>query len=167
MWLDTYLIRQDININDIIMQEDEVSEVKWATYEEIEDLFHQNQLLANRWEYVRELMKTIQYIGKDVKAKIDQPIGSYHPKYPETIYEVNYGFIPNTIGGDKEEIDCYVLGENIPLTKYRGKCIAIIHRLKEDDDKLIITPANKCFTDRKIKEETDFIEKYFESIIIR
>lgn len=57
VWLDTYLIKQDIDLDDIIIKEDEVSEVKWATYDEIEELFEQNQFLANRWEFVRDRIK--------------------------------------------------------------------------------------------------------------
>lgn len=57
IWLDTYLVKQDINLKDIVMKEDEVSEVKWATYEEIEELVKQNQFLENRWEYVKEIIK--------------------------------------------------------------------------------------------------------------
>lgn len=57
VWLDTYLIKQDIDLDDIIIKEDEVSEVKWATYDEIEELFQQNQFLANRWEFVRDIIK--------------------------------------------------------------------------------------------------------------
>lgn len=64
VWLDTYLVRQDIDLQDITMQETEVSDVKWMTYEEIEELFRKNQLLANRWEYVRELMKALQFCRK-------------------------------------------------------------------------------------------------------
>lgn len=39
------------------MQEDEVCDVKWATYDEIEELFNSNQFIKNRWEYVREIIK--------------------------------------------------------------------------------------------------------------
>lgn len=166
VWLDTYLIRQDIDLKDIVMEEAEVSEVKWMIYEEIEELFNENQLLANRWEYVRELMKSLQYIGRDIEAKIDQPMGSSHLKYPETIYPVNYGFIPNTISGDDEELDCYILGEDKPLTTYKGKCVAVIHRLEEDDDKLIIVPFDRKITKKQIEEETYFMEKYFKSVIV-
>lgn len=107
------------------------------------------------------------YIGKEVYVKIDRPIGSSHPKYPYHIYLVNYGFVPNTISGDGEELDCYILGEYKPLKEYKGKCIAVIHRLNDDDDKLIIVPENKNFTDSEIKLLTDFQEMYYESIIIR
>lgn len=57
VWLDTYLVRQDIDLKDIVMQETEVSDVKWMTYEEVEALFQEKQLLENRWEQVRELIK--------------------------------------------------------------------------------------------------------------
>ena len=107
------------------------------------------------------------YIGKIVEVKIDRPIGSSHPNYPNLIYLVNYGFVPNTISGDGEELDCYILGESKPLKKYKGKCIAIIHRLNDNDDKLIIAPEGKEFTDDEIRELTNFQEMYYESKIIR
>lgn len=68
------------------------------------------------------------YIGKIVKAKIDRLLGSSHPKHG-FIYPVNYGYIPNTVSGDGEELDAYILGTNLPLSDFEGKCIAIIHRL--------------------------------------
>ena len=83
------------------------------------------------------------------------------------IYEVNYGYVPNTISGDGEELDCYVLGVDKPLDNFTGKCIAIIHRINDNDDKLIIVPEGINFTDEEIRTLTNFQEKYFESIIIR
>lgn len=112
-------------------------------------------------------MKASEYIGKYVEVKIDRPIGSSHPNYKDHIYLVNYGFIPNTISGDGRELDCYILGEQEPLKEYRGKCIAVIHRINDDDDKLIVVPENKNFTDSEIRSLTDFQEKYYKSIIIR
>ena len=112
-------------------------------------------------------MKTnaIKYIGKEINVIIDRPIGSIHPKYPEHIYLVNYGYVPNTLSGDGEELDCYILGEYRPLKEYKGKCIAVIHRENEDDDKLII--ANNNYSNSEIRLLTDFQEKYFKSEIIR
>ncbi len=65
---------------------------------------------------------TKSYINKLVKAKIDRPMGSKHPKHG-FIYPVNYGYIPNTVSGDGEEIDCYVLGIFEPIDEFEGKCI--------------------------------------------
>ena len=47
-----------------------------------------------------------EYIGKKVEAEIDRPMGTGHPKFPESIYPINYGYIPNTISGDGKELDC-------------------------------------------------------------
>ena len=111
-------------------------------------------------------MENIEYLNKIWKIKIDRPMGSTHPKHG-FIYPVNYGYVPNTISGDSEELDAYVLGIYEPLETFTGKCIAIIHRTNDNDDKLIIVPENKTFTDEEIKVLTDFQEQYFTSIILR
>lgn len=74
-------------------------------------------------------METKDFLGKDVTVKMDRPMGSKHHRHG-FIYPVNYGFIPNTISGDGEELDAYVLGEFQPLDVFTGKVIAIIHRNK-------------------------------------
>ena len=114
-------------------------------------------------------MKTnpYEFIGKELNVIIDRPIGSRYKDYPDSIYLLNYGYVPNTISGDGEELDCYILGEYKPLKEYTGKCIAVIHRTNDDDDKLIIVPNNKSFTNSEIRLLTDFQEQYFKSKIIR
>lgn len=112
-------------------------------------------------------MKNLEYLNKIIEAKIDRPIGSSHPKYPDHVYLVNYGYVPNTVSGDGKELDCYVLGEYKPLSEFKGKCIAIIHRLNDDDDKLILAPENKNFTNDEIRLLTDFQERFYKSEIIR
>ena len=111
-------------------------------------------------------MESKDYIGKIVKVKIDRPLGSKHPNW-NMIYTVNYGYIPDTVSGDGEELDCYVLGVFEPIEEFEGKCIAVIRRIKEDDDKLIIVPNNKNYSDEQIRALTEFQERYFESEIIR
>lgn len=98
--------------------------------------------------------------------KVDRPFGSKHPNHG-FIYPVNYGYIPNTISGDGEELDAYLLGVFEPVDEFRGKCIAIIHRTNDNDDKLIIVPEDKNYTDDQIEALTEFQEAYFEHIIIR
>ena len=106
------------------------------------------------------------YIGKIVDVVIDRPLGTKHPKHG-FIYEVNYGYIPNTVSGDGEELDAYVLGEHKPLEKFTGQVIAIIHRTNDDDDKLIVVEEGKNYTDEQIRALTEFQEQWFESVIIR
>ena len=106
------------------------------------------------------------YIGTMVEVKMDRPMGSKHPKHG-FIYPVNYGYVPNTVSGDGAELDCYVLGVFEPLERYKGKCIAVIHRINDNDDKLVIVPENKEYSDDAIKALTEFQERFFESIIIK
>lgn len=111
-------------------------------------------------------MNNIEYLNKTLEIKIDRPMGSKHPKHG-FIYSVNYGYVPNTVSDDGEELDAYVLGIYEPLKNFTGKCIAIIHRTNDNDDKLIIVPENKAFTNEEIKVLTDFQEQYFKSTILR
>ena len=111
-------------------------------------------------------MDNKKYLEKTLEVKIDRPFGSKHPKHG-FIYPVNYGYVPNTISGDGEELDCYVLGVFEPLETFNGKCIAIIHRLDDNDDKLIIVPENKSFSNQEIRALTEFQERFFKSEIIR
>ena len=67
-------------------------------------------------------------IGKEIDVIIDRPIGTTHPKYKDMIYLVNYGYIDGFYGGDNEYQDVYILGEDKPLSNYRGKVIAIVHQ---------------------------------------
>ena len=109
---------------------------------------------------------SLKFLGKMVNVIIDRPLNSKHPKH-NFIYKVNYGYIPNTLALDDEEIDAYVLGVNEPIKSFYGKCIAIIHRLNDIEDKLIVVSENKDFSDEEIKKLIDFQEKYFEYIIVR
>jgi inorganic pyrophosphatase len=111
-------------------------------------------------------MDSKEYIGKNVNVKIDRPFGSKHPKHG-FIYSVNYGYVPNTISGDGEELDCYVLGIFEPVETFSGKCIAIIHRTDDDDDKLVIVPEGKEYSDSAIDALTEFQERFFSHEIIR
>lgn len=106
------------------------------------------------------------FLNKIVTVKIDRPMGSKHPKH-DLLYSVNYGFVPNTLSPDGKELDAYVLGIEKPVEEFTGKCIAIIHRTNDDDDKLVVVPEGKEFSDEQIKSLTEFQERFFKSIIIR
>lgn len=107
-----------------------------------------------------------EYINKIVVVKMDRPMGSKHPKHG-FIYPVNYGYVPNTISGDGEELDAYVLGVYQPLETFEGKVIAVIHRINDNDDKLVVVPKDKNYSDEQIRALTEFQERWFESEIWR
>lgn len=103
------------------------------------------------------------YLGKVVDIKIDRVLGSAHPNYPDMIYPVNYGFIPEVLGGDGEELDVYLLGVNQPVAEYRGEVIGIVHRHDDMEDKLIAVPKGVRLTKKEIETATAFQEQYYQS----
>ena len=111
-------------------------------------------------------MESKEYIGKIVTVKIDRPFGTAHPKHG-FIYPVNYGYIPGTVSGDGEELDAYVLGEHKPLDIFEGRVIAVIHRLDDDDDKLVVMADGRNYTDDQINALVEFQEKWFKTEIFR
>lgn len=106
------------------------------------------------------------YIGQIVRVKIDRPLGSHHPKYGFE-YPVNYGFVSGTTSGDGEELDAYVLMIDEPLNEYVGRCIGVIHRTDDDDDKLVVVPEAYDLADETIEQDTAFQEKWFKHILLR
>lgn len=106
------------------------------------------------------------FLGKNVKVKIDRTLGSKHPKW-DFEYPVNYGYVEGIMAPDGEELDAYVLKVDEPLDEFEGRCVAIIHRTNDDDDKLVVIPDGSEITDDEIRKMTDFQEKYFESEINR
>lgn len=106
------------------------------------------------------------FLGEPVIVKIDRPLGSRHPKHGFE-YPINYGFVPHTEAPDGEEIDVYVLGPDVPLESFEGRCIAIIHRLNDDDDKLVVCNDDNEFDDDEIRKLTNFQEQWFDSEIVR
>ena len=100
------------------------------------------------------------YLGKNVSIVIDRKLGTKHPKHG-FIYMVNYGYVPNTISGDGEELDAYLLGVFEPVDEFIGKVIAVIHRTNDDDDKLVVVPDDRKYSDDAIRALTEFQEQYF------
>jgi len=121
------------------------------------------------------MVNSLSFLGQKVNVVIDRPLGSKHPQHG-FIYEVNYGYIPNTKSLDGEEQDVYVLGIDKPSDKIIGVCIAVIHRTNDNDDKLVVTSDGKDFSDEEISKAwptslvekiVEFQEKYFKHVILR
>jgi inorganic pyrophosphatase len=106
------------------------------------------------------------YLGQRVTVRVDRPLGSCHPEHGFR-YPANYGYLPGVPAPDGEALDAYVLGVDVPLSIFTGPCIAVIHRLDDEDDKLVVVPEGMALSDEEIRAHTDFQEKYFESVIVR
>ena len=105
--------------------------------------------------------------SKDISYKIRSSLriskesGNYIGNLPP------YGYIKDILASDGEYQDAYILGINKPVEVFKGEVIAIIHRLNDVEDKLVVSIPSVEFSDKEIKELTNFIEQYFEIEIIR
>jgi len=52
------------------------------------------------WLYLDSLIRSAELV-------IDRPKGSSHPRYPSTIYPLDYGYLAGTSGGDGQEVDVW------------------------------------------------------------
>ena len=62
-----------------------------------------------------------RFLGKTVKVRVDRPIGSKHESF-DIHYPVNYGYLPDTVAPDGEELDAYALGVSVPTEEFTGRC---------------------------------------------
>ena len=80
---------------------------------------------------------------KENSLVIDRPRGSTHPRYPQIIYPLNYGYLENTRSSDGDGIDVWVGSLNILMDEEERKTLTGIlctfDRLKRDAEiKLLI-----------------------------
>ena len=111
-------------------------------------------------------MSAADYIGRLVEVEIDRPLGSLHPDHGFR-YPVNYGFVPGVPAPDGDELDAYVLGVAESRERFAGRCIAVVHRLDDDDDKLVVVPDGVELSDAEVTRLIQFQERFFTSTILR
>ena len=105
-------------------------------------------------------------LGTTVTVTVDRPLGTAHPRHPDILYPVNYGYVPGILAPDGEEQDAYILGVDRPLEVFSGKVIAIIHRWDDVEEKWVVAPEGRRFTKAEIESAVSFQEQYFHSEII-
>lgn len=98
----------------------------------------------------------------DSEIIIDRPKGTAHPKYPNFIYKVNYGYLKNTSSMDGAGIDVWFGTAN---GKYIDAIMVIVDLLKRDSEIKILVSCTE--------EEKDIIYRthnetpYMKGILIR
>lgn len=81
VWIDTYVLKYDYDILKMKLQEEEVSEVKWATLEEIDELHQNGEFIKNRLEFVRKFLKDEISEKKEKKKSKNKTIKLLTKKY--------------------------------------------------------------------------------------
>ncbi len=106
-------------------------------------------------------------IGKIVSGKIDRPLGSSHPRYPDMIYPINYGYVDDIYAEDGEKQDVYLLGIDIPVSEFIGRVIAVYRRIDDVEDKWIVSYNGEDLSDEQILKQIHFQEQYFRGRLLR
>ncbi len=164
-WINYINFRDYLNQNPDIAKQYEDLKVSLAKEAPIDN--GREKYLKGKHDFIvytlrKALVKS--YLGKTVDIKIDRPIGYVHKKEKYTLsYPINYGYIPDVLGGDDEELDVYLLGVDKPVTEYRAKVIGIIHRENDIEDKLIAAPEGIIFNQAQIAEAINFQEQYYKT----
>jgi inorganic pyrophosphatase len=99
-------------------------------------------------------------VGKS-EIIIDRPKGTAHPKYPNFIYKVNYGYLKNTTSMDGAGIDVWVgtNGKNIDAI------MCIVDLMKRDSEIKILIGCTE--EEKDIIYETHNETQYMKGILIR
>ena len=106
------------------------------------------------WNALDELVSSSQII-------IDRPKGSAHPKYPDFIYRVDYGYLSDTSSMDGAEIDVWVgSGE-----KKVDAIVCIVDLMKKDSEIKILIGCTE--EEKSIVYETHNRTQFMKGILIR
>lgn len=100
-------------------------------------------------------------LGTFVSGTIDRPLGSVHPRHPDMIYSINYGYVDGVFAGDGAEQDVYVFGTDQPIQTFSGKVVGVYHRLNDNEDKWIVSLNGETVCAEGILKAISFQEQYF------
>lgn len=111
--------------------------------------------------YNEDFWKALEELVNDSEIIIDRPKGTAHPKYPNFIYKVDYGYLKETSSMDGGGIDVWVgSGE-----KQIDAIICIVDLIKKDSEIKILIGCTE--------EEKDIVYKthnetpFMKGILIR
>ena len=105
------------------------------------------------WKALDKLIDTSEII-------IDRPKGIAHPKYPDYIYKVDYGYLKNTTSMDGDGIDVWVgTGE-----KTVDAIICTVDLMKSDSEIKILLGCTE--EEKEIIYQTHNESEYMKGILI-
>ncbi len=109
-----------------------------------------------------EFWNTLDELVHNSEIVIDRPKGTAHPKYPNFIYRVNYGYLKNTASMDGEGIDVWVGTE---INKSIDAIMCIVDVMKKDSEIKILIGCTE--EEKAIVYETHNETQYMKGILIR
>ena len=109
-----------------------------------------------------EFWAALEQLVSDTEIIIDRPKGSVHPKYPDFIYRVDYGYLKNTSSMDGQGIDVWVGTEG---KKQIDAIICTVDLMKRDSEIKILMGCTE--EEKEIIFHTHNENEYMKGILIR
>lgn len=114
----------------------------------------------DKMQYNIEFWNALDELVSNSEIVIDRPKGTSHPRYPNFIYRVNYGYLKGTSSMDGAEIDVWVgSGE-----KKVDAIMCIVDLMKKDSEIKILIG---CTEEMKIVYETHNETQFMKGVLIR
>lgn len=107
------------------------------------------------WDMLEELVSNSEIV-------IDRPKGTVHPKYPDFVYRVDYGYLKNTSSMDGDGIDVWVGSES---DKQIDAIMCTVDVMKKDSEIKILIGCTE--EEKAIVYETHNETQYMKGILIR
>lgn len=98
----------------------------------------------DRTQYDFAFWSMLDELVRDSEIVIDRPKGSRHPKYPEMVYEVDYGYLKNTSSMDGGGIDVW---RGTAQPQKVDAVICIVDRAKRDSELKILIGCTEAEKD--------------------
>ena len=84
----------------------------------------------------REFWDMLEGLVRDARVVIDRPRGTAHPRYPDFIYPLDYGYLENTHAMDGGGIDLWRGSE--PEGRLRGILVTVDGEKRDSEIKLLL-----------------------------
>lgn len=111
--------------------------------------------------YNEDFWKALDELVNSSEIVIDRPKGTAHPKYPDFIYKVDYGYLKNTSAMDGDGIDVWVgSGE-----KTVDAIMCIVDLIKKDSEIKILIGCTE--EEKAIVYETHNETPFMKGVLIR
>ncbi len=109
-----------------------------------------------------EFWAALEQLVNNSEIVIDRPKGSAHPKYPDFIYKVDYGYLKNTSSMDGQGIDVWA---GTDKNKRIDAVMCIVDLMKRDSEIKILIGCTE--EEKELIFETHNETEYMKGILIR
>lgn len=108
-----------------------------------------------------DFWETLDELVRESKIVIDRPKGTAHPKFPNFIYKVDYGYLENTSSMDGAGIDVWV---GTKESKSIDAIMCIVDLMKKDSEIKILIGCTE--EEKEIIYKTHNETQYMKGILI-